>query len=604
MRKLLALLAILAGPALAQQPNGTINAPIYATGYISQVGGANVTTKIIAQPNHPTNLNIYTTGAISGTWSIQLPNPAFEGQILSFSCGGSAASILITSSDGSTIDSNLPTSCVSASTFAAQFDQRSNIWRYIGYSNSASISPGQLPAFTGGDCTTTAGSVALNCTKTGGVVFGYFATGTDAANLTGTVSNSRLSNAARAGISMTPYDFGAVGGGADDSIALQAMLTYACANGGTYTIAGEFYFATALSIVTCNNATFKGASASYSANTKKLAILHYTGLAAVPAITIGNAGTILYNVNFDEIILDGGAHATDLIHTIGVNHSLMNVYGWNATNSCFHFSGAVEIHGHMVCSVNDQFFTHVATPSNGIVTDAIGTAGAPAGCYACRFDSPLIEGVSGIGLNLSGATNTVINSGASEANGTGLYCDTATNGLVVSSIDLEVNTTTDADIACNRSVFLAISPNSSKPFTVSGSYNVFQALPFASSSLTISGNNNDFGKSNLPNTVTDSGTNNVYNWVGIPSYTGSCGVDTGISAGDNTGGYFVITGACTNGTVTQTFKSTAPVGWICSISSTNQAAVVSQYRSTTTTATYYITTSSASDAFYYQCTMH
>jgi len=141
MRKLLALLAILAGPALAQQPNGTINAPIYATGYISQVGGANVTTKIIAQPNHPTNLNIYTTGAISGTWSIQLPNPAFEGQILSFSCGGSAASILITSSDGSTIDSNLPTSCVSASTFAAQFDQRSNIWRYIGYSNSASISP-------------------------------------------------------------------------------------------------------------------------------------------------------------------------------------------------------------------------------------------------------------------------------------------------------------------------------------------------------------------------------------------------------------------------------------------------------------------------------
>ena len=163
MRKLLALLTIFASPALAQQPNGTINSPIYATGYISQVGGANVTTKIPPQPNHPTNLNIYTVGAISGTWTIQLPNPAFEGQILSFSCGGSAAAISITSSDGSTVDSNLPTACVGASTFAAQFDQRNNIWRYIGYGNSAGIVPSQLPAFVGGDCTTSAGSVAISC---------------------------------------------------------------------------------------------------------------------------------------------------------------------------------------------------------------------------------------------------------------------------------------------------------------------------------------------------------------------------------------------------------------------------------------------------------
>ena len=163
MRKFLILLAAIVSPALAQTPAGTINSPIYATGYISQVGGTNVTTKIPAQPNHPTNQNVYLTSAVSGTWSIQLPNPAFEGQILSFSCGGSAAAISITSSDGSTVDSNLPTACVGASTFAAQFDQRNNIWRYIGYGNSAGIVPSQLPAFVGGDCTSSAGSVALNC---------------------------------------------------------------------------------------------------------------------------------------------------------------------------------------------------------------------------------------------------------------------------------------------------------------------------------------------------------------------------------------------------------------------------------------------------------
>jgi len=132
MRKLLALSVILASPALAQQPNGTINAPIYATGYISQVGGTNVTTTIKSQPNHPTNLNIYTTDAISSTWTINLPNPAFEGQILSFNCGAAANAISVSTSDGSSLDTAIPTSCTGNSGFTIQFDQRYNIWRSIG----------------------------------------------------------------------------------------------------------------------------------------------------------------------------------------------------------------------------------------------------------------------------------------------------------------------------------------------------------------------------------------------------------------------------------------------------------------------------------------
>ena len=125
MRKLLAFFTVFASPALAQTPAGVINSPIYATGYISQVGGANVTTNILPQPNHPTNLNIYTTGAISGTWTIKLPNPAFEGQMLSFNCGSAANAISIISSDGSSIDPNLPTSCAANGGFVAQFDLRS-----------------------------------------------------------------------------------------------------------------------------------------------------------------------------------------------------------------------------------------------------------------------------------------------------------------------------------------------------------------------------------------------------------------------------------------------------------------------------------------------
>ena len=52
----------------------------------------------------------------------------------------------------------------------------SNACATTAYVSNKPISKTQLPAFTGGDCTTTAGSVALNCTKTGGVTFGPLAT--------------------------------------------------------------------------------------------------------------------------------------------------------------------------------------------------------------------------------------------------------------------------------------------------------------------------------------------------------------------------------------------------------------------------------------------
>lgn len=144
MRKLAVLFALLTGPAFGQIPNGTINAPIYATGYISQVGGIDVTTNILPQPNHPTNLNIYTTSAISGTWSIKLPNPAFEGQMLAFNCGAAVTTVSVTSSDGSSLDPSIPISCGLNGGFALQFDQRSNIWRLLGANTTVNIPAGYV----------------------------------------------------------------------------------------------------------------------------------------------------------------------------------------------------------------------------------------------------------------------------------------------------------------------------------------------------------------------------------------------------------------------------------------------------------------------------
>lgn len=61
------------------------------------------------------------------------------------------------------------------------------------FSSSNTITSGDLS----GDCTT-AGSLVVTCTKTNGAPLTYFATGTDASQLTGTVSVSRFNNGVNA----------------------------------------------------------------------------------------------------------------------------------------------------------------------------------------------------------------------------------------------------------------------------------------------------------------------------------------------------------------------------------------------------------------------
>jgi len=57
------------------------------------------------------------------------------------------------------------------------------------FSGPKSVTGGDLS----GDCTTN-GSLAVTCTKTNGAVLGYFATGTDASQLTGNISVNRFNN--------------------------------------------------------------------------------------------------------------------------------------------------------------------------------------------------------------------------------------------------------------------------------------------------------------------------------------------------------------------------------------------------------------------------
>ena len=61
------------------------------------------------------------------------------------------------------------------------------------FSSSGTVTNGNVS----GDCTTS-GTLAVTCTKTNGTAFGAFATGTDAGQLTGTISPSRFNNGTNA----------------------------------------------------------------------------------------------------------------------------------------------------------------------------------------------------------------------------------------------------------------------------------------------------------------------------------------------------------------------------------------------------------------------
>src|SRR5277367_628062 len=125
-RLTLALVAILwANLTLAQ---GYINPPIYALGIINVAGGSTVTTNINNTRNPPTSLNVFAQGAIT-TWHVVLPNPTYDGQIITLGCpGGSVTTLNVTAA--STIGSGGMTSCTggNAANSAYQWSYAANEW--------------------------------------------------------------------------------------------------------------------------------------------------------------------------------------------------------------------------------------------------------------------------------------------------------------------------------------------------------------------------------------------------------------------------------------------------------------------------------------------
>ena len=151
--------------------------------------------------------------------------------------------------------------------------------------STGTLPAGRMPALTG-DCTTTAGAVATNCTKTGGVAFVASATTdtTNAANISsGILSNSRLSaipNSALANSSMTL---------AGHSVSLGGSQAFAAADltdGNTGT--GSIVHATSPTITTPSIAYELNSNTCSSTNTCVAACS--SGKKVVGGGALGNSG--------------------------------------------------------------------------------------------------------------------------------------------------------------------------------------------------------------------------------------------------------------------------------------------------------------------------
>lgn len=240
---------------------------------------------------------------------------------------------------------------------------------------------------------------------------------------------------------VTPQGFGAVADGStDNSTAFSALTTYLNTFSGTNTPPRVFFPAGTYNYSATTNWAVSFAKYEFAPGV----IFNYTGGGSIAMDFDGGAAgsgvTAMHVTGFP--LIGGNATTATAVRTRAVHRSHFELRVRNATTQGLLINFAVCNVYHVKCTtIGEPLFS--PTPVTGILMDKRGTGEFTS---ACTFINPIMEGVSGYGLNLANATQNEIIGGTSEANGGGMFVSGTSTANVIHGLDCETNAS--ADIFC------------------------------------------------------------------------------------------------------------------------------------------------------------
>jgi hypothetical protein len=122
---------------------GYINPPIFATAYVTVQPGGTVTTNLNNARNPPANINVINAGPIT-SWTINMPFPPFDGQIVTVACPGGNIGSITVADPTSSVQSGGITTCTINSGISStyQFSMIAQQWNLLSTTGTTNAFPG------------------------------------------------------------------------------------------------------------------------------------------------------------------------------------------------------------------------------------------------------------------------------------------------------------------------------------------------------------------------------------------------------------------------------------------------------------------------------
>ena len=165
----------------------------------------------------------------------------------------------------------------------------------------------------------------------------------------------------------------------------------------------------------------------------------------------GGVGSGVYNIRMDGFLIKGNANASHGLYLTNCHHiSFKNIIVVNVVNFGFDINFSVlGIIENFSCTVNGGLSSFM--PVTGLRIDASAT-------YASTYSSeilvinPIIEAVSGVGIQLGRCVFSKILNGTSEANGTGIAFTSDAGINTIDGTDCESNSAYDFNISGTNNI--------------------------------------------------------------------------------------------------------------------------------------------------------